>query len=214
MERLFEHFYSTLYSIGMESLKHPVFYNAPIGIRFKIGGEEDVYMKENSSNEYTYAPDYVLAALKRAETIYTNLPCSPHILRIDGYPDEEVSAQELIFDICNAAGLPQPHEQVSMFLQCEEDVITQLQLYWDLRKASFRSEILLREIIKADIGGYSGFASSVYFADTKNSVLFHLYDDRGADLVAARKDTLYPVFEQFGDWILDYDRDRINSIFA
>ena len=78
----------------------------------------------------------------------------------------------------------------------------------------FSPDRLLREIIKADIGGYSALVSNVYFADTHDFVLFHLYDDRGTDLVAADRELLRPIYERVNSWILEYDRDRINEIFA
>ena len=86
-------------------------------------------------------------------------------------------------------------------------------LYWDLEKITFAPDRLLQEIIRADIGGYNGFASNVYFADSYNSILFYLYDDRGADLVAADKESLRPSYEKFNSWILDYDREKITAIF-
>src|SRR5699024_3600191 len=44
-------------------------------------------------------------------------------------------------------------------------------------------------------------------------MLYHLYDDRGLDLVAKDKNKLYPLYETFNDWILDYDREAIGRIF-
>jgi len=113
MKDLADMFSKTLHKIGMNHIKHPVFYNAPVGIRFEIGGDDK----------------------------------------------------------------------------------------------------LLKEIIKADIGGCGALASSVYFLDKTNFVLFHLYDDRGLDLVAADKELLRPIFEHFNNWILDYDKEQINKTF-
>lgn len=94
------------------------------------------------------------------------------------------------------------------------ETILRHQLYWNIEKIVFSPDRLLQEIIRADIGGINAFASNVYFADTHNVILFHLYDDRGADLVAADKELLRPIYEKFNNWILDYDRETINAIFA
>lgn len=111
--------------------------------------------------------------------------------------------------------MPQPHEQVVKLFKWDEDddTLSQLQLYWDLERIWFTPDRLLQEVIKADIGGYNGFVSNVYFADTHNSILFHLYDDRGADLVAADIEILRPIYEKFNRWILDYDLEKIDAIF-
>ena len=37
LAKRFEHI---LHDLGMAGLEHPLFYHAPVGIRFEIGGEE------------------------------------------------------------------------------------------------------------------------------------------------------------------------------
>ena len=212
LERLSESFSSMLHAINMKSLKHPVFYNAPIGIRFEIGGNENVYL----DNSCTVNPAYISAAFARAKTIYENLPHSPDILRIDIYLNGQKSMHEIILEVCAEAKLPQPDEQVLVPFKWHEgdEPIPQLQLYWDLKKRQLIPDVLLKKIIEADIGGYFEFASNVYFSDTQDFILFHLYDDRGVDLIGARKELIQPMFERFKSWISDYDRERINAIFS
>lgn len=41
LAKRFEHI---LHDLGMAGLEHPLFYHAPVGIRFKIGGEEPIYL--------------------------------------------------------------------------------------------------------------------------------------------------------------------------
>lgn len=47
-----------------------------------------------------------------------------------------------------------------------------------------------------------------------SGVVFHMYDDRGLDILAPRADVRRPLYEQFSDWVLDYDRERIDATFA
>jgi len=213
---LAEIFSDALHVIGMGEVKHPVFYNAPIGIRFEIGGNESVYLNSGNSDECTVNQAYIFASLNRAKTIYENLPHSPNILRIDRYLEDENTVQDIISSVCKVTEMPLPHEQTLVPFQWDEDdeIILQLQLYWDLKRIVFSPDKLLKEIIKADIGGHSMLVSNVYFMNAYDFVLFHLYDDRGADLVAADKDLLRPIFERFNKWILDYDREQINKTFA
>jgi hypothetical protein len=200
---------------GIPNINHPIFYNSPIGIRFEIGGDEPVYINDSSDSEEVMNPKYVSEALKRAKALYLDFPHQPDILRIDTYPDEERDQQEgtlkKLFDL----GLSRPQEQKLIYVQWEDygDTVKQLQSYWKIAEP-FRPEILLQEIIKADIGGISGLVSNVYFVNSVDSVLFHLYDDRGADLVASDKELLRPIFEKFNDWIMDYDREQIKRTFA
>ena len=160
LAKRFEHI---LHDLGMAGLEHPLFYHAPVGIRFKIGGEEPIYLDRRAAKLKTN-PAYVQGALDRAAAIYRALPAVPDLLRIDGYPDEE-PAESLLTVIRQRVGLPVPDEQLSATEQDEDgDTHAQVQFYWDLSKISFQPELLLREIILGDIGGWNGFVSSVYLA--------------------------------------------------
>ena len=154
----FEHI---LHDLGMAGLEHPLFYHAPVGIRFKIGGEEPIYLDRRAAKLKTN-PAYVQGALDRAAAIYRALPAVPDLLRIDGYPDEE-PAESLLTVIRQRVGLPS--------------------------KISFQPELLLREIILGDIGGWNGFVSSVYLAGP-GPFLYHLYDDRGLDVLGGSQKLL------------------------
>ena len=85
LAKRFEHI---LHDLGMAGLEHPLFYHAPVGIRFKIGGEEPIYLDRRAAKLKTN-PAYVQGALDRAAAIYRALPAVPELLRIDGYPDED-----------------------------------------------------------------------------------------------------------------------------
>jgi len=207
-------FSNMLYAIDMDGLKHPIFYRMPIAIRFEIGGEEKVYL-QISEDGCIVNPAYVSEALNRAKTLYENLPQTPNVLRIDGYTEDENDVWAVISSICKMAEMPIPQEQIVQLYQIDDDTtIFQVQCYWDLADLVCSYNDLLKKIIEADIGGYCELASNVYFADTKNMVLFHLYDDRGADIAGADKEMLKRLFVEFNHWILEYDRAKINSIFG
>jgi hypothetical protein len=198
----------------MGKLEPPIFYNAPNGIRFEIGGSEPIYL-DTSSEDFVSNPAYIDSALERALAIYRGLPHTPNLLRIDCYPDEK-SIQKIIDDICKYTKLPLPHEQVIETIPDEDETgeyFNQLQLYWDLSSIKFQPDRLLREIIKSDIGGCKELVSSTYLIDSHNLILFHLYDDRGLDVVAVDKESLRPLYESFSVWILDNDRKKIDLMF-
>lgn len=203
-------FLTALEKMGIPALEQPIFYHAPNGIRFAIGGEGPVYLKHCSMPN----PTYILGAVYRAEQIYKHLPEMPDILCIELWQDERnLTGRERIAELCKKTELKEPKEWQRIFFQEEGRKGWKLRLFWDLRAFPFKAEKLLREIIHADIGGYRPLVSNVYFVDTRNIVLFHLYDDRGADLIAGDRETLRPIFEQFREWILEYDRERIEKLF-
>lgn len=203
---LSEKFTKTLIKIGMPILKAPLFYNSPIGIRFLIGKEQPVYLDGASSDDLIPNPKYISAALERAESIYNSLLHQPDILRID---------TDITLENLKQLQLPKPHEQTWEQIHYEDISFLQKQLFWNLSHFDFNPHFLLKEIIKADIGGaMKDLTSNVYFINTEDSILFHLYDDCGADLLASDKNTLRPFYETYNDWLLDYDRTKIDKLFA
>lgn len=210
---LAEHFETILHNLGLELLEHPLFYRAPIAIRFEIGGDAPVYLELGDLGENTEKltpnPAYVQYALERAITTYRNLPAPPDFLRIDGYP-EEALATSLLTAIQQRTALPAPHEQITAAVMDEDgDTHSQIQFYWDLSKINFQPELLLREIILGDIGGWNGFVSSVYLVGP-GPFLYHLYDDRGLDVLGGSRELLLPLYHQFHDWILEYNLEKID----
>jgi hypothetical protein len=167
LAKRFEHI---LHDLGMAGLEHPLFYHAPVGIRFKIGGEEPIYLDRRAAKLKTN-PAYVQGALDRAAAIYRALPAVPDLLRIDGYPDEE-PAESLLTVIRQRVGLPVPDEQLSATEQDEDgDTHAQVQFYWDLSKISFQPELLLREIILGDIGGTALCPASIWLGRGRSSTI-------------------------------------------
>ena len=209
---LAERFQHMITGLGMAQLEHPLFYRAPVGIRFEIGCEGPVYL-DTEDETFIPNPDYVLNAFQRALEIYQNLPEPPSILRADAYPDEK-SASDLLAEICCRMGLPLPHEQVTGEERNEDgETYPQIQFYWDLSRITVQPEWFLREIILSEIGGWPGFVSTVYLAGP-GPFLYHLYDDRGLDVLGSTRELLLPLYLRFHDWILSYNRAQIDRLFA
>lgn len=205
MDLLAKQFSKSLRLIGMEEITYPIFYNALHGIQFEIGSEEDVYIEEKE-DDLQANPIYIAHAFERVQAIYRSLPDSPNVLRIDGSCEEENEIKEVLETICKLTKLPVPKEQYFKKIFDEEfdSTYIEFQSYWDLSEIDFTIiETVLLEVIKADIGGYHDFASNVFFMNTKCPFLFHLYDDRGADLVARDKELLSNIYEKFSSFILE-----------
>ncbi len=187
METLCDRFEYSVQRIGLKTLPCAVFYSVPYGIRFRIGGGEDIYLGDHRKPNGAYIEN----AVDRALRIYANLPAAPDILRIDECPNLSIP------------GLPKPDQEVGD------------SSYWSIPKEPAFLRKLFREIVKAEIDstGIENLVSNVYFLNSRKDVLFHLYDDRGADVMAAEKDILRPLYESCKDWILDYDREKIDLIF-
>ena len=208
---LYASFQKVIASLGMTELTHPIFYHSPIGIRFDIGENGNEVYIDKLNDAFSVNPDYVNACLDRSTKIYGSLKTAPDLLAIESYLCKEETIEGFISSVVSAADLPQPHEIKSEICHGEEDLV-HVYLFW--KRNGFQSDKVLEEIIRADLGSGNNFlTSSVHFVCVKVHVLFHLYDDRGADLVADKKETIQHIYRSFHDWISDFDRDKIERIF-
>ncbi|WP_110114255.1 DUF3885 domain-containing protein [Bacillus sp. CGMCC 1.16541] len=61
--------------------------------------------------------------------------------------------------------------------------------------------------------GFPRNGIDIYFVNVTKKMIYHLYDDRGCDVIASNKEDLRSLYEQRNEWILDYDREQIDRIF-
>ncbi|MFE8697394.1 DUF3885 domain-containing protein [Cytobacillus sp. FJAT-53684] len=110
----------------------------------------------------------------------------------------------------------------SVFLEDEEDedMVTH-RFVLPCRKTDIRYQPLLTAISYEDfphpsriLKGFPRNGIDIYFINITRKMIYHLYDDRGCDVIASNKEELRPLYEKFNDWILDYDRERINQLFV
>lgn len=76
------------------------------------------------------------------------------------------------------------------------------------------TEVVLWSAIGADLGIGPNLPGRPYLMDFERRLIVHPYDDRGMDVVAMDRETLLPLYRQFGSWLLDHDRDRMDEVFA
>ena len=57
-------------------------------------------------------------------------------------------------------------------------------------------------------------AAVFFFLICEHPFLLHLYDDRGMDLVSDTTDALLPFYQDCSNWLLDYDRPRMDAMFS
>ncbi|NUU61108.1 DUF3885 domain-containing protein [Paenibacillus agri] len=197
------------------SLEPPLFYNSNIGIRFELGvpyrGIED--------------PLYFETVKKRSETLFESVfsesselyivrktyePQAPYEVFNPGvdvfaeYVDSAIINKVVCFE--NKPDYDEDTNQLTGYsksfslLCCLEHID-----YKGILKAISYSEFPSK-------GNY--IFDRIYFIHTKKNIVFHMYDDRGLDIVAIRSENLMNLFNEFNDWILDYDREKIERTFG
>lgn len=73
-------------------------------------------------------------------------------------------------------------------------------------------DAIIKKIIGGEFCKNKNYSSCVYFFNLSQNLLFHLYDDRGADLISPDKDTIISYYS-LNDMILDYDRSEMEKGF-
>ena len=61
--------------------------------------------------------------------------------------------------------------------------------------------------------GFRELSSAVFFFNTEKHLLFHPYDDRGADVVAKKPEDILFLYEDCQNWLLEYDIERMKTTF-
>ena len=76
---------------------------------------------------------------------------------------------------------------------------TPYQLTWSrLSPLDIDAAQMFQGIANREQPGIPKISSGVYVIDPHARVIMHMYDDRGLDVIAAKIDTLRPIFENFG----------------
>ncbi|WP_105129711.1 DUF3885 domain-containing protein [Streptococcus suis] len=188
------------FQFGEHQLVGPFFYATPLALKFEIGPAEEaetlpkkvyldrayaraVELLEQASSEY----DYVLLSLLRQED-----------RDIDTYLWHFTS--KFNFNMC-----PEP-ELIEVEGWTGEVLVFERYLF---PVADQDLKALLREIIKADHGGFNYLSSSVFFLSSKEKVIYHCYDDRGVDIAVVDDNKRRQLFTDCQDLLFDYDMEEM-----
>jgi len=53
----------------------------------------------------------------------------------------------------------------------------------------------------------------IYFINLDRQIIFHMYDDRGLDIIASDREAIKPLYIKHKDWILESNRSEIDKSF-
>jgi hypothetical protein len=166
----------------------------PVGIRFEIGLEQVSRAEKLHEFIFSCADDCILVSQEWSSDgglaeRFTPLFSTPGV-----FPDAP----------------PSRTQTVDVFPFDE----TPYRLTWTRSPLnSFRAKQMFQAIANVDHGRVPSIAGRAYTIDDRAKLLMHMYDDRGLDVIAASASTLLPIYERFGDWILDNQRHRIDFRF-
>lgn len=57
-------------------------------------------------------------------------------------------------------------------------------------------------------------SKEIFFLNIERKLIFHMYDDRGLDIIANDVEQLRPIYNEYNNWLLDVNREKIDSLFT
>ncbi|MBE7117886.1 DUF3885 domain-containing protein [Bacillus paranthracis] len=197
-------------------LRPPLFYNGDIGIRFKLGVNYDC------TNIYENCP-YLEGVYNRAITLFQSLHSKTDdmyiVVDVNDFADGETFKHKLnIFSkyVKEKSDLfkLQKNTIPYVFPEDDEDGLYKTHRFTLKCKVSDLKYIpMLKAICNQDMGIKPRIFHMVYFINVNKNTIFHIYDDRGCDVLATSPNTIRDMYHTYNDWILDYDRNKIDKVF-
>ena len=168
-------------------LRPPLFYNGDIGIRFKLGVNYDC------TNIYENCP-YLEGVYNRAITLFQSLHSKTDdmyiVVDVNDYADGETFKHKLnIFSkyVKEKSDLfkLQKNTIPYVFPEDDEDGVYKTHRYTLKCKVSDLKYIpMIKAICNQDMGIKPRIFHMVYFININKNTIFHIYDDRGCDVLA------------------------------
>lgn len=177
-------------------LESPLFYNADVGIRFEIGDPNPLVSDEKYREQVLYRTTQLFKKThSESDEIFIVLFLSfrrkskPYKIK---FFKKGVKSKETLKKLnCNSITISdeEDDEWVSFryVLSCKTS---------DIKPAMF-------------LFAYH----RIFFVNTTRNTIFYLYDSRGLDIVSNTTAPLQELYINYNHWILDYDRESIDSIF-
>jgi len=194
-------------------IKCPLFYNAPVGIRFELGvpyrGVDD--------------PKYFMTVHLRAKLIVEALfdEKDEVIILVQTFkyvePFLDFQVGDSVFSASyikgNLEGRVQLYDESPQYDEDDGTLIGYSQTFYiQCLWPEVNNSNLIRAIGNQDFAIQPFTRDDIFLLNPKLHTIWHMYDDRGLDVIANNKSELKSLYTTFNDWILDYDRERIDHI--
>lgn len=214
-------------------LKSPLFYNWPYGIRFdlQIGELDD--SKRIVIDEYgnlvakdilVTEDEYFNEIQKRSNALYefsfeesdfVYLVISEH-----KYKKRKIKFPNFIFNQIQNLKKSEIEYKIENKIYEKNDIRNIAIMKIESKSINYKN--ILSAIANTDfvarkprLDNYGIFSTKeIYFVNINKQLIFHMYDDRGLDILAKDKEAILPIYNKFNHLILDYDRDRIDKMLS
>ena len=202
LKATFDKFYENHF--GNRELTFALLYGFPIGIRFEIGigtVYDETYIK-NAVSRVSSIFDMLFSKTDTIFVVVNSFEDDPNDLA-----DNDISTvRPLVNRIQNECNF--------VFTSAEDEELTFTRYIIQASVQDIQIKKLFEEIAWSDIDGRNSLRGCVYLINPRNGIIFRFYDYQGLDVISSEKAQLERIYSKFNSWILDYDRKRIDGIFA
>ena len=207
--------------MGLEEIKleQPLFYNNTFGLRFEIGPSSlDIW---TDFDKGMLNKEYFDIAFERAVSLFDSV-FSPNddisiAYQTFSYRRNKIKKGNFVLkqvsDIKNRNVKFTKHREIY-----SEDLYDKRMC---LRRLTVRElkvkDVNSRNILLALINGSKRLPSlngECFFINHTKDLVLLLYDDRGMDVVALKKDALQNLYQSHNEWILAHNREQIDRVFS
>ncbi|WP_243510280.1 DUF3885 domain-containing protein [Priestia filamentosa] len=196
-------------------LRPPLFYSWDVGIRFELGVEGE--------GEYAYPNKfYIQECYKRAITLFESLHSSSDdifiVIDVNDFNEGKSIKRKLgnFSPYVEKPLLYRLNHQIKPYVFPEDDEEAQYKTHRFALKCKthdFKYVSLLKAICNQDLGIRPSIFNRVYFVNVDKETIFHVYDDRGCDVLATSSESISDIYKRYNNWILDYDKPEIDKVF-
>ncbi|MDE5416147.1 DUF3885 domain-containing protein [Alkalihalobacterium chitinilyticum] len=178
----------------------PLFYNWPIGIRFELENNDLQSEKEYIEHVLARANSLYDALFDSSDEMYVVSNVYDQRLKKKGFFPSIVKNKKVLWSITS-------YPIINPYLDDDEPVEEKKanRMILKCRKKDLNKN-LIRKYLDSEV-------AELFLININKELIYYIYDSRGSDLVSAKSETIQPYYEQFNDWILDYDREKIDKVF-
>jgi hypothetical protein len=196
-------------------LKPPLFYSWDIGIRFELGVE---WKREYDDPNTTY----LLGCYKRAITLFEALHSPSDDIFVVLDVNHSDKRKHLRYKLNNFSPYVDKsllyklkHQMMPYIFPEDDDEGTYKTHRFTLlcKTKEVKYKPLIKAICNQDLGIRPRLFHRVYFINLNKKTIFHVYDDRGCDVLATSIEAISDLYETYNGWILDYDKPEIDKVF-
>ncbi|MGE8723284.1 DUF3885 domain-containing protein [Leptospira terpstrae] len=187
-------------------LENQLFYNFEFGLRFNL-----------QSNRVFESNKYFNECIKRSLLIFEEIfePNNNILIVFNVFQKKRNKIRKSNFILKQIGDFDLKNvkfKKYSIDIDSEKKIFNQVVIQSQTNQINYPN--LIEGLINKDFPTRAPrITEELFFINLEKKIIFKIYDDRGLDVVSQSLESLEPIFKKFNEFILEYDRDKIENLF-